>query len=69
MFTKFNISEDPNGDRVRVEIPLPELVTRQGLNAQDPLASVHHYLFFMYVILPAAFGVRMCFNCPDCNVD
>ena len=23
----------------------------------------------MYVVLPAAFGVRMCFHCPDCNTD
>ena len=23
----------------------------------------------MYVVLPAAFGIRMCFNCPDCNAD
>ena len=23
----------------------------------------------MYVVLPAAVGVRMCFQCPDCNTD
>ncbi len=23
----------------------------------------------MYVVIPACFGVRMCFNCPHCNID
>ena len=44
-------------------------MVRQARNAQDPMASVHHYLVFMYVVLPALFGIRMCFHCPDCNAD
>ena len=51
------------------ELKFPALKTRQALNAQDPLSSVHHYLFCIRVLLPAAFGVRMCFNCPHCNAD
>ena len=42
---------------------------RQQWVAQDPLASVHYYVVIMRVLLPAAFGVRMCFQCPDCNAD
>ena len=49
------------------EVPFPELRMRQSMNAQDPLSSVHHYLYCMRVLLPAAFGLRMCFNCPHCN--
>ena len=39
--TKHNVNEDLTGESARVEIPLPALLTRQALNAQDPLASVH----------------------------
>ena len=42
------------------------MYVRQGWNAQDPLSSCYHYLFCMYVVLPAIFGIRMCFQCPDC---
>ena len=42
---------------------------RQQWLAQDPLASVHCYLVMMRVAVPAAFGVRACFRCPDCNAD
>eukprot|EP00973_Karenia_brevis_P015816 2165057-Karenia_brevis.AAC.1 len=52
-----------------MEIPLPDIFTRQGWNAQDPLSSCYHHLFFMHVILPCSFGIRMCFACPDCNVE
>ena len=51
------------------EIPLPDIFDRQAWNAQDPLSSCYHYLFFMYTILPALFGIRMCMRCPDCSVD
>jgi hypothetical protein len=69
IFTQYCVTEDPDAEQVSVEIPLPDILTRQGWNAQDPLASCHHYLFVMYVIVPAVFGVRMCFCCPDCNAD
>ena len=39
------------------------------MGQSGPLASVHHYLKIMYVLIPAAFGLRMCLNCPDCNGD
>ena len=52
-----------------MEIPLPDIFDRLGWNAQDPLASCYHYLIIMKVVVPAIFGVRMCFNCPDCNID
>ena len=69
IFSNTDLSKDPDGEEVEVEVPLPSLCVRQGWNAQDPLASVYHYLVFMYVVLPAAFGLRMCFNCPDCNAE
>jgi hypothetical protein len=69
IFCSTDLTVDPDGREVEFEVPLPPMCVRQGWNAQDPLASVHHYLVFMYVVLPAAFGLRMCFNCPDCNAD
>ena len=69
IFTAETLLSDPQGTATAYEIELPELHDRQALNAQDPLSSVHHYLVIMYVVIPAAFGLRMCFNCPDCNVD
>ena len=69
IFSNTDLSKDPDGEEVELEVPLPPLCVRQGWNAQDPLATVHHYLVFMYVVLPAVFGLRMCFNCPDCNAE
>ena len=69
IFTTSTLSTDPSGDMVALEIPMPAILERQAWNAQDPLASVHHYLVFMYVVLPALFGIRMCFQCPDCGAD
>ena len=60
-------SDDAQGEATVKEIPLPALWIRQACNAQDPISSCHHYLFFMRVILPGIFGLRMCFLCPDCN--
>ena len=39
------------------------------LDAQDMLGSVHHYPIHMRVLLPLAFGIRMCFERPHCNED
>ena len=69
IFSKKTLISDPQGEETVMEIELPELHDRQALNAQDPLSSVHHYLVIMYVVIPAAFGARMCCNCPDCNMD
>ena len=69
IFSSTCVSEDPHGEVALIELPLPALHIRQACNAQDPIASCHHYLFFMHVTLPAIFGVRMCFSCPDCNAD
>lgn len=51
------------------ELNMPQIFDRLGMNAQDPLSSVHYFDFCIYVLLPAAFGLRMCFNCPNCNAD
>ena len=51
---------DPTGIATEAEVPLPEWCVRQQWLAQDPLASVHYYLVIMRVVVPAAFGVRMC---------
>ena len=56
-------------ERITVELQLPIGKSRQAWVAEDPLASVHHYLIHMRVLLPLAFGVRMCFACPHCNCD
>ena len=69
IFASKSIADDPSGEEATVEIPMPDIFDRQGCNAQDPLSSCHHYLFFMHVILPGIFGIRMCLSCPDCNVD
>ena len=60
---------DPDGTQTAAEVPLPEWAVRQQWLAQDPLASVHYYAIIMRVVVAAAFGVRMCFKCPDCNAD
>ena len=65
----FDITDDPSGEQAAAEIPLPDLQQCQAWNAQDPLASIHHYDIMMYVVLASAFGIRMCFNCPWCNGD
>ena len=44
IFCQSTVTEDPEGREVTIQVPLPPLVTRQACNAQDPLASVHHYL-------------------------
>ena len=69
IFSKYSVIDDPHGQETIREIPLPDIFDRQACNAQDPLSSCYHYLFFMYTILPAIFGIRMCMRCPDCNVD
>ena len=48
IFSNWDLTQDPDGREVSREIALPELLTRQRWNAQDPLASVHHYLVIMY---------------------
>ena len=57
------------GAFIAVEIPMPDIFTRQGSNAQGPLSSCYHFWAIMCVAVPAIFGIRMCFNCPDCNAD
>ena len=62
---------DNNGiaEEVYSTLKIPSLAARQGMNAQDPVASVHHYLICICVLLPATLGKRMCLHCPHCNVD
>ena len=45
IFSNHSLHTDETGEQTRVEIPLPGLHVRQACNAQDPLASVYHYLF------------------------
>ncbi len=63
------VTSEADVEKARVTLQLPSIKDRQGMNAQDPLSSVHHYLICAYVLLPGTFGLRMCFNCPHCNVD
>ena len=50
IFTDHDLSNDADGAQVSLEVPMPPLLIRQAWNAQDPLASVYHYLVFMYVV-------------------
>ena len=68
-FTNTNFVRDPDGEEVQREIELPEWLVRQLWLSQDPIASVHHYQVVMRILVPAAFGLRMCMQCPDCNTD
>ena len=52
-----------------MKYPSTARLLRQRWLAEDPLASVHHYLSIMRIVIPAAFGLRMCLHCPDCNAD
>ena len=69
IFTDTTYTRDPTGAAVKQEVELPTWLLRQQWLAQDPLASVHYYAVVMRVIVSTAFGVRMCFRCPDCNAD
>ena len=68
-YSNFDVDMDPAGEQASVEVPMPNLLERQAWNAQDPLASIHHYDIVMYILLAATFGVRMCLRCPHCNID
>ena len=50
-------------DRVFLELQMPSLVEKQAWNAEDPLASVHHYLVNMRVYLPLLYGLRILPTC------
>ena len=53
IFSQYDLLHDADGAEVSVEIPLPPLLIRQKLNAQDPLASVHHYsVSYTHLTLP-----------------
>ena len=76
LFTEYNDMSDSEKEqaksaveRISVELQLPTGKPRLAWVAEDPLASVHHYLTHMRVLLHLAFGVRMCFACPHCNSD
>jgi hypothetical protein len=63
------VHDSEDAERATATLKLPCLDDRRGLIARDPLSSVHQYLICLYVLLPAAFGIRMCSRCPHCNVD
>ena len=69
IFYEGTVDDSDDIETACVELHLPDVSIRQAINAQDPLSSVHHYLVCTYILLPAAFGIRMCLNCPRCNVD
>ena len=69
IFTDKCVTLDPTGAEISKEVELPERLVRQQWLAQDPLASVRYYVVIMRVVLPAAFGARACFHCPDCDAD
>ena len=44
-----NIAADPDGNKVRIEIPVPSMLDRQKLVAEDPLAIAHHFLSLIHI--------------------
>ena len=46
-------------ERIFLDLQMPNLSEKQAWNAEDPLASVHHYLVNMKVYLPLLYGLRM----------
>lgn len=69
IFVNSNIDDKDGVEKATAELRLPCLDDRRGIIARDPISSVHHYLICAYVLLPAAFGIRMCLRCPRCNID
>ena len=47
---------------------LPDCETRKKIAAQDPLACVYGFHILCRIALATLFGVRVCPNCPDCNI-
>ena len=60
IFTASCYDDDLEGEFAVKNTPLPELWVRQACNAQDPMSSCHHYLFFMRVVLPGIFLESVC---------
>jgi len=69
LFIDAEVGDEEAVEEATATLKFPTLPDRQAWAAQDPLSSVHHYHVGMRVLVPAAFGVRMCFNCPHCNAD
>jgi hypothetical protein len=47
---------------------LPPSDERRAILAKDPLASVYGFRMLMKLTLSTLFGVRVCSNCPNCNL-
>ena len=70
IFVDADVCDGESGtDTATLTLDLPVFLTRLSMNADNPLSSVHHFLVVMYIIVPAVFGLRMCFQCPRCNRD
>ena len=67
--SEHDIHSDPDGRKVRAAIPLPAIHDRQVWSAQDPLATTHQFQVLLRIVIPAIFGMRMCFCCPLCLSD
>ena len=50
------------------DIPLPDYDLRRAAACRDPLAVVEGYKVEIYLRLASVLGVRMCPDCPRCNV-
>ena len=47
---------------------LPSSDERRSILAKDPLASVYGFRMLVKLTLATLFGVRVCSNCPNCNL-
>ena len=50
-------------------VDLPEYDLRRQAAARDPLAVIEGYKIEIYLRLANVLGIRMCPNCPRCNID
>ena len=56
-------------DEEMARVDLPDYAYRRRWQAQDPLSTVDAFGVAVRIILTRLLGVRMCANCPHCNLD
>ena len=51
-----------------INMNLPSFEERHGIAARDPLSTVYAFDIQVRLVLATLLGIRMCPNCPRCNV-
>ena len=65
---KFPRLEASNAANDEVCMDLPEYDLRKAMCASDPLSVIEGYKIEIYLRLATLCGLRMCPDCPSCNV-